>query len=176
MTLPVYSLWQGFEVLSYAYCCHTQAPFLAQVSEIHFLKTSIQKSIAAHSEALPARVFSTVSGDGLQVLQVTFSDIATCCRGVHTSQAAHIEWNIIEYIFFFITYTITQSITSSEICSLQLTHPSAPTLGAVGSRHLWRPGSIWGVRCLAQGSHLSRGQFLPEPRFKPTTSSYKTIH
>ncbi len=25
------------------------------------------------------------------------------------------------------------------------------------------------VRCLAQGSHLSRGHFLPEPGFKPTT-------
>ncbi len=31
-----------------------------------------------------------------------------------------------------------------------------------------------GVRCLAQGSHLSRGQFLPEPRFEPTTSGYKS--
>ncbi len=27
------------------------------------------------------------------------------------------------------------------------------------------PGEQLGVRCLAQGSHLSRGQFLPEPRF-----------
>ncbi len=26
------------------------------------------------------------------------------------------------------------------------------------------PGEQLGVRCLAQGSHLSRGQFLPEPR------------
>ncbi len=33
--------------------------------------------------------------------------------------------------------------------------------------HLW-------VRCLAQGFHLSRGQFLPEPRFEPTTSGYKS--
>ncbi len=31
-----------------------------------------------------------------------------------------------------------------------------------------------GVRCLAQGSHLSRGQFLPELRFEPTTSGYKS--
>ncbi len=29
-------------------------------------------------------------------------------------------------------------------------------------RHLW---SSWGFRCLAQGFHLSRGQFLLEPRF-----------
>ncbi len=35
-------------------------------------------------------------------------------------------------------------------------------------------GEQSGVRCLAQGSHLSRGQFLPEPRFKPTTSGYKS--
>ncbi len=31
-----------------------------------------------------------------------------------------------------------------------------------------------GEQCLAQGSHLSRGQFLPEPRFEPTTSGYKS--
>ncbi len=29
-----------------------------------------------------------------------------------------------------------------------------------------------GVRCLAQGSHLRRGQFLPELRFESTTSGY----
>ncbi len=36
------------------------------------------------------------------------------------------------------------------------------------------PGEQSGVQCLAQGSHLSRGQFLPEPRFEPTTSGYKS--
>ncbi len=36
------------------------------------------------------------------------------------------------------------------------------------------PGEQLGVRCLAQGSHLSLGQFLPEPRFEPTTSGYKS--
>ncbi len=40
--------------------------------------------------------------------------------------------------------------------SLHLTHPSAHTPGAVGVH----PGRF-GVRCLAQGSHPSRGQFLP---------------
>ncbi len=35
------------------------------------------------------------------------------------------------------------------------------------------PGEQLGVRCLAQGSHLSRGQFL-EPRFEPKTSGYKS--
>ncbi len=34
------------------------------------------------------------------------------------------------------------------------------------------PGEQLGVRCLAQGSHLSRGQFLL--RFEPTTSGYKS--
>ncbi len=38
--------------------------------------------------------------------------------------------------FLFVTYTIIQSITSSEMCSLHLTHPSAHTPGAVGG-----PGS-----------------------------------
>ncbi len=36
------------------------------------------------------------------------------------------------------------------------------------------PREQLGVRCLAQGSHLSRGQFLLEPRFEPTTSGYKS--
>ncbi len=36
------------------------------------------------------------------------------------------------------------------------------------------PGEQSGVQCLAQGSHLSRGQFLPELRFEPTTSGYKS--
>ncbi len=72
-----------------------------------------------------------------------------------------------------IAYTIIQSITSSEMCFLLLTHPSEHTLGAVGSRHCGARGAV-GVRCLAQGSHLSPGQFLPEPRFEPTTSGYKS--
>ncbi len=38
------------------------------------------------------------------------------------------------FLLLFVTYTILQSITSSEMCSLHLTHPSAHTLGAVGSR------------------------------------------
>ncbi len=38
----------------------------------------------------------------------------------------------------------------------------------------WASGEQLGVWCLAQGSHLSRGQFLPEPRFEPTTSGYKS--
>ncbi len=53
----------------------------------------------------------------------------------------------------FVTYTIIQSITSSEICSLHLTHPSAHTL-AVGSRRSGAWGAVEGSG-LAQGSHLS---------------------
>ncbi len=34
------------------------------------------------------------------------------------------------------------------------------------------PGEQLGVRCLAQGPHLSRGHFLPEPGFEPTTLGY----
>ncbi len=36
------------------------------------------------------------------------------------------------------------------------------------------PGEQLGVRYLTQGSHLSRGQFLPEPGFEPTTLGYKS--
>ncbi len=68
----------------------------------------------------------------------------------------------------FVTNTIIQSITSTEMCSLHLTHPSAHTWSSGQS------GEQLGVRCLAQASHLSRGQFLPEPRFEPTTSGYKS--
>ncbi len=49
-------------------------------------------------------------------------------------------------IFLFVTYTIIQSITSSEMCSQHLTHPSAHTLGAVGNR---RCG--WGFGALHKG-------------------------
>ncbi len=41
------------------------------------------------------------------------------------------------------------------------THTHTHTPGAVNAA---APGEQLGVRCLAQGSHLSRGQFLPEPR------------
>ncbi len=34
------------------------------------------------------------------------------------------------------------------------------------------PGEQLGVRCLAQGSHLSRGHFLPDPGFEPTILGY----
>ncbi len=54
------------------------------------------------------------------------------------------------------------------MCSLHLTHPS----GAVGSPGIAAPGEQLGVRCLAQGSHLSREHFLAEPGFEPTTLSY----
>ncbi len=38
----------------------------------------------------------------------------------------------VEELVLFVTYTIIQSITSSEMCSLHLTHPSAQTPGAAG--------------------------------------------
>ncbi len=68
----------------------------------------------------------------------------------------------------FVTYTIIQSITSSEMCSLHLTHLSAHTHLEQWAADTAAPGEQLGVRCLAQGSHLSRGQFLSEPRFEPT--------
>ncbi len=44
----------------------------------------------------------------------------------------------------FVTYTIIQSIMRSEMCSLRLTHPSAHTPGAVGSRHCGARGAVGG--------------------------------
>ncbi len=49
------------------------------------------------------------------------------------------------------------------------THPEQWVVNAAA------PGEQLGVRCLAQGSHLSRGQCLPEPRFEPTTSDALSI-
>ncbi len=44
----------------------------------------------------------------------------------------------------FVTYTIIQNIMRSEMCSLHLTHPSAHTPGAVGSRHCGARGAVGG--------------------------------
>ncbi len=74
---------------------------------------------------------------------------------------------------FFICH-IHNYMTSSEICALHLTHPSAHTPGAVGSWHCGT-GEQLGVRWLAQGSHLSRGLFLPELIFEPTKSDTLSI-
>ncbi len=51
----------------------------------------------------------------------------------------------------FVTYTIIQSITSSEMCSLHLTHPSAHTPGALGSRHCGARGAVWWFGALLKG-------------------------
>ncbi len=50
----------------------------------------------------------------------------------------------------FVTYTILQSITSSEMCSLYLTHPSAHTWSS-GQPTRRRPGSSWGFSALLKG-------------------------
>ncbi len=72
------------------------------------------------------------------------------------------------FYFFYLSHTIIWSITSSERCSLHLTHPSAHTHLEQWAADAAAPGEQLGVRC------LSRGQFLPEPRFEPTTSGYKS--
>ncbi len=58
--------------------------------------------------------------------------------------------------FIFIRYIQIQNITSSGICALHLTRPSAHTPGAVGNNAA-APGEQLGVQCLAPGSQLSRG-------------------
>ncbi len=73
----------------------------------------------------------------------------------------------------FVTYTIIQSITSSKMCSLHLTHPSAHTLGAVGSRRCGARGAVGGsVPC---SNVLPQSWTIPAgARFEPTTSGYKS--
>ncbi len=46
--------------------------------------------------------------------------------------------------FLFVTYTIIQNITSSEICALHLTHPSEHTPGEVGSQCCGTQGAVGG--------------------------------
>ncbi len=55
------------------------------------------------------------------------------------------------------------------MCSLHLTIQVEQWAADIAA-----PGEQSGVRCLAQGSHLSRGHFLPEPGFEPTTSGFKS--
>ncbi len=84
------------------------------------------------------------------------------------------KWLIIKLRWaLFVTYTITQSITSSEMCSLHLTHQSAHTLGTVGSRCC--PGSSWGFSALLKGltsvmNNSCRGRDSnPQPRVTSPT-------
>ncbi len=60
------------------------------------------------------------------------------------------------------------------MCSLHLTHPSAHTHLEQCAADAAAPGEQLWDQGLAQGSHLSHGQFLLEPRFEPTTSGYKS--
>ncbi len=92
----------------------------------------------------------------------------------------------IEEDFLFVTYTIIQNITSSDICALHLTCPSAHTPGTVGSQRCGARGAVGGSVLCSRVSvvvlkvertlviHFPHWQFLPEPRFEPTTSGYKS--
>ncbi len=62
---------------------------------------------------------------------------------------------------------------NSEMCSLHLTIQVHTHLEQWAADTV-APGEQLGVRCLAQWSHLSLGQFLPEPRFEPTTLGNKS--
>ncbi len=67
----------------------------------------------------------------------------------------------------FVTYTIIQSIISSEMCSLHLTHSSAHTPGAVGS---WGIGVLLkGLTSVVDNSCRSRDS-NPQPRVTSRTT------
>ncbi len=73
--------------------------------------------------------------------------------------------------FVFVTYTIIQSITSNEMYSLHLTHPSAHTLEAVGSQRCGARGAVGGsVPCsrVSPQSWRSRDS-NPQPRITSPT-------
>ncbi len=72
------------------------------------------------------------------------------------------------------TEIITSSITSNEMCTLHLSHPSAHTLGAVGSRHCCARGAVGGSvpcsRVSPQSWTIPAGAKIQTP----TTSNYKS--
>ncbi len=70
------------------------------------------------------------------------------------------------YIFSIIYFIHLLNITSSEICALHLTHPSAPTHRAVGSQCCGARGAV--------GGSVPCSRVSPESRFKPTTSGNKS--
>ncbi len=79
-------------------------------------------------------------------------------------------WNI--FLFYFIICHIRNYTEYNQQWNVfSVFDPSKCT-------HTWSSGQPTlrqvGVRWLAQGSHLSRGQMLPEPRFEPTTLDYKS--
>ncbi len=95
---------------------------------------------------------------------------------------------LIQMLFQYPTYNYTNTIkikfiyfichihNYTEYNSLHLTHPSAHTHLEQWAADCAASGEQLGVRGLAQGSHLSRGYFLPEPGFEPTTLSYLGFH
>ncbi len=77
-----------------------------------------------------------------------------------------------EYFFIRLTHNYTEYNQQWNLCSAFNPSKCAHTWSS--GQPMLMPGEQLGVRCLAEGSHLSRGQFLPEPRFEPTTSGYKS--
>ncbi len=93
--------------------------------------------IATVLSVLSSRPISVVSSANFRSLTEGYLDLQSFVY----MEKIKLRWAL------FVTYTIIQSITSSEMCSLHLTHPSAHTPGAVGSR--WGgPGSSWGFGAL----------------------------
>ncbi len=58
---------------------------------------------------------------------------------------------LILFFYFFVKYTIIQNITSSEMCSLHLTHSSAHTWSSGQPALLRCPGSSRGFSALLKG-------------------------
>ncbi len=93
------------------------------------------------------------------------------------------EMNLVcqDYIYYNI-YAVWPSMVTHTQNLGSAFNPSKCTLTVVNTM---APGEQLGVRCLAQCSHLSKvertlvvhsphRQLLPDPRFKPTTSGYKS--
>ncbi len=84
---------------------------------------------------------------------------------IHNYTEYNQQWNLFSA---FNPSKCTHTWSSGHTHTHTHTHPEQWATEAAA------PGEQLGVRCLAQGSHLSHVQFLPEPRFEPTTLGYKT--
>ncbi len=93
------------------------------------------------------------------------------CKCTHTWSSGHARTHTHTHTWSSgHTHTHTHTHLEQWTCTHTHTHTHTEQWAADTAAS----GEQLGVRCLAQGSHLSRGQFLPEQRFEPTTSGYKS--
>ncbi len=111
-----------------------------------------------------------------------FTCACTCARDCEIESELRA---LIQMLFQYPTYNYTNTIKIKFIyfiCHIHNYRVLLPAFNPSKRTHTWsngqptvrRPGSSWGFGALLKG--LSRGHFLPEPGFEPTTLSYLGFH